>query len=309
MTQMPATESPVNQWLKISLAAPSVLSEAAADLLGVLSGAGVEQSPDNGTYSRISGYFPIKGDCDRDRATAAAVSLVQKRMEELFAHYDLVPGPLETTLIDDQDWATSWKQYFHAFEIAPGLIIKPSWEEYPAKAGQQILEMDPGMAFGTGQHASTQLALSLLTQATRDLATEYPTLLDIGTGTGILAMAGARFGIREALAIDNDQEAVSVAAENVRTNGLDHIITVSATPLEDISGTFSVICANIVHDVLVEMADAIRHRSVPGTFVILAGILKGEQEENLLALYRQQGYESVAAEYREEWVALLFHCR
>ena len=152
------------QWLKITFACPAVLLEAAGDLLAVLSGSGVEQSPPTAEGAAVSGFFELHGaggDHPPERAEAV-VSLVEARMAELFALYRQEPVRATHTLLADEDWATSWQQYFKPFAIVPGLVIKPSWEAYAPAAGERVIEMDPGMAFGTGQHASTRMALGLI---------------------------------------------------------------------------------------------------------------------------------------------------
>lgn len=288
-------------WLKISLHCPLVLLEPATDLLGVLSGTGVEQSPETPDGCTVSAYFKIKtGDTEEEERVTIRV---RQQMEEIFSFYNLQPGELTSSRIDDQDWATSWKQFFTAFEIVPGLVIKPSWENYQRGPDQQVLEMDPGMAFGTGQHASTAMALDLITQSCQQQSAAA--VLDIGTGTGILAMASALFGGQHVVAIDNDPEAVTAARDNVAANGLSKQVEVSAAPLENITGSYQLIAANIVHDVLITMAPEIKHLTSPGGQVVLAGILSGEQEQNILHCYSLLGFRQVDSRYREEWAALL----
>ena len=206
-------------------------------------------------------------------------------------------------MLADQDWATSWQQYFKPFEIVPGLVIKPSWEEYQPTPGQHILELDPGMAFGTGQHASTQMALALIKKSIETATPEQ--VLDVGTGTGILAMAAALFGAGRVVAVDNDPDAVVVARENIKKNRLDGKIGVSTTPVAQIMGTFELVCANIVHDVLVEMAQMLAGRTATDGHLVLAGILSGEQEAHIIAVYHALGLQFCERRYQEEWVALL----
>ncbi|MCW5200809.1 50S ribosomal protein L11 methyltransferase, partial [Desulfobulbus sp. F4] len=172
-----------------------------------------------------------------------------------------------------------------------------------AQIGEQVLEIDPGMAFGTGQHASTKLALGLIQACCQPFPPER--MLDVGTGTGILAMAAVLFGAKEVVAIDNDPEAVAVAAENIAKNSLAANIAVSPTDLAAVNGSFNLICANILHDVLVDMAPAIAGRLAGQGSVVLAGILRGEQEENIVRVYGGQGLTLQQAVYEEEWVALL----
>lgn len=288
-------------WLKFSLHCPLILTEPVTDLLGVLSGTGVEHSPENKDGCKVSAYFEVKTiDTGEEEQITARV---RQQMEEIFSLYNLQLGTLTTERIDDQDWATSWKQFFTPFEIVPGLVIKPSWESFQPGPGQQVIEMDPGMAFGTGQHASTAMALDLITQCYRRKTAV--TVLDIGTGTGILAMASALFGGQQVIAIDNDPDAVTAAHENIVANGLSAQVEAKAAPLETITGSYQLIAANIVHDVLVSMALEIKRLASPGGQVVLAGILSGEQEESILQCYGQLGFRQLDSRYREEWTALL----
>jgi len=289
-----------NRWLKISLQVPLMLAESVSDLMAVLSGSGVEISPETAEGIRISGFFPCTDDMNPD---AEITRVVQGKMEDLFDLYGRSVPALSVEIFDDQDWATSWKRFFTPVEIVSGLVIKPSWEEYPAREGERVIEMDPGQAFGTGQHASTRMALSLLT---RSLA-RHPAdrMLDVGTGTGILAIAAALYDVRRVVAIDNDPEAVRVAEENSVNNKVSGAVMVSGMDIADVRGKFSMIAANIVHDVLVSMAPHLQKLLAPAGRVVLAGILKGEQEENCIQMYEGLGLQVIDAMHEEEWAALL----
>ena len=305
MTPGSTSSNAAGQWLKLTFFCPSRLLEPAADLLGVLSGAGVEQSPESETGALVSGFFQLpEGSDDAAHPDATAIlAEVKARMAELFALYDCTPEPPVVALLADEDWATSWRQYFKTFEIIPGLVIKPSWEEYQAEPDQHVLELDPGMAFGTGQHASTRMALALLARALRDKP--RPRALDVGTGTGILAMASVAFGAGQVLAVDNDPEAVAVAGENIAINRMEDVIEVGLTPAGAIEGQYQLVLANIVHDVLVDLAPALTRLTEPGGCLVLAGILAGPQEENILAVYGRLGCRLLERQHQDEWAALL----
>jgi ribosomal protein L11 methyltransferase len=182
-------------------------------------------------------------------------------------------------------------------------VIKPSWESYIPDPSEQVIVMDPGMAFGTGQHASTQLALGLIHDSLQNTSSEK--VLDIGTGTGILAMAAVLFGAGEVTAIDNDPEAVRVAAENITANNLQQAVSTSTTDLAEITGDFDLICANIVHDVLVDMAPTIAGLLSPGGRLILSGILQGRQEKNIIDIYQKLNITLQQSVNEGEWVSLL----
>jgi len=301
---------PSTKWLKIHFDCPARIAEAASDLIGVLSGVGVEIRPlPDQDKNTITGFFALAGsdDGDQDKTAAEILRSVTAELEKLFAIYNLILSDPQTEIIDDEDWATSWQQFFSTFEIVPDLFIKPSWEEFSAGKGQHVITMDPGMAFGTGQHASTRLALDLIASHFKALSGKaHGRMLDVGTGTGILAMAGAVFGADQVMAIDNDPEAVTVARHNIHANYMDWNIGVSEKPLAEVEGTYDLICANIVHDVLVEMAPDFGRLLDTEGHVILSGILAGDQEKSLERVFGENGMKLLRSEHDAEWAAMLF---
>ncbi len=287
------------KWLKISLNCPETVLEAISDLIGVVSGSGVEQTPVRNGKSAVTGFFRL----DQGKSREQILDLLEKEITPLFQLYTLTPPEPVCSTIEDEDWSTSWKQFFKPFAIIPGLIIKPSWESYEGRPDEQVIEMDPGMAFGTGRHGSTKLALGFIHDCFQDNPPKN--VLDVGTGTGILAMAAVLFGAEQVVAIDNDLEAVRVATENIANNKLQQKVNTSATELADISGSFDLICANIVHDVLVDMAPTIARLLSPGGRLVLAGILRGSQEENIIDIYREMNINLLKTANEDEWASLL----
>jgi ribosomal protein L11 methyltransferase len=294
------------RWLKVTVFCPSSLLESASDLMGVLSGSGVELRPEENGGAFVSGFFRLEDSGDprtqQDLAEQTLAACILE-MTDLFALYNCPFDPPETTLLADQDWATSWQQYFKPFEMIPGLVIKPSWEMYQPTPGQCVLEMDPGMAFGTGQHASTRMASALIRQCLQECAVDQ--VLDVGTGTAVLAMTAALWGADRILATDNDPDATTVARANIARNALDDRIEVVDTPVAGIAGAYQLVCANIVHDVLVEMAPELTRLTANGGRLVLAGLLAGDQEQHVIAVYRTLGFALVNKLYEQEWVALL----
>ena len=306
MTSKMATAT---QWLKITFSCPDKITESVSDLVGVLSGVGVNIRPVRPSeHNEISGYFELTPGTGKNRKeeSSAIFKKVAEELAQLFEIYDLILPELKTEILDDQDWATCWQKYFVPFEIIPGLVIKPTWEKYTPNKKQHVLEMDPGMAFGTGQHESTRLALLLIGSCFKKKSELPETVLDVGTGTGILAMATATFGANNVTAIDNDPQAVSVAAENIHHNNLNRIVQVSDSALADIQPSFDLICANIVHDVLVAMAQDFKRLLAPDGYIVLAGILQGEQEKNCIQVYKKLGLQPAQIEYDGEWAGILF---
>ena len=287
------------KWLKVSLNCPKTVQEAISDLLGVLSRSGVEQTPVRNGKSTVTGFFRL----DQGKSREQILDLLEKEIAQLFWLYRLTPPEPVCSIIDDEDWSTSWQQFFKPFAIIPGLVIKPSWESYEPRPDEQVIEIDPGMAFGTGQHCSTKLALDFIHDCFQDNPPKN--VLDVGTGTGILAMATVLFGAEQVVAIDNDSEAVRVATENIANNNLQHIINTSATEIADIRGSFDLICANIVHDVLVDLAPDIERLLSPGGKLVLAGILRGSQVKNIIDMYREMNINLLTTAYENEWASLL----
>ena len=203
----------------------------------------------------------------------------------------------------EEDWGAGWKEHFRPFRAAPHLIVKPSWEPCEPGPGDAVIEMDPGMAFGTGLHASTRLALGLLER--RCAAGPPRRALDLGTGTGILAMAAALRGAGAVLALDNDPDAVEAARLNVARNRLEGRVRVAGDDLAAVAGPFDLIVANITADVLIALAPRLAARLAPGGALVLAGILAGEQEREVRAACERLGLRCEEATAEDEWAALL----
>ncbi|HER62909.1 MAG TPA: 50S ribosomal protein L11 methyltransferase [Desulfobacteraceae bacterium] len=296
------------KWLTVTVTCPEKLTEAVADQMGVMSGVGVEIRPlPSSDKQAITGFFALDGTAGSiEQEAAETLTATTRELEKLFAIYNLILHEPVTAIIDDQDWATSWQKFFSPVEIIPGLVIRPSWEEYAPDANQYVITMDPGMAFGTGQHASTRLALMLIASCFDTDHNRKPRrVLDIGTGTGILAMAAAAYGADQIMAIDNDPEAVTVAEHNVLVNHFDWNIGVSTRPLKELEGPYDLICANIVHDVLIDMAPRIKRLAENNSHIILSGILNGEQEKNIEEVFQENSMRLIRTEHQEEWAALL----
>ena len=206
-------------------------------------------------------------------------------------------------ILEDQDWSETWKVHFKPFAIVPGLVIAPTWEQYEAASDEQVIVMDPGMAFGTGHHETTRLCLELLRES--EPISSGGTMLDVGTGTGILAMAGLLFGARRAVCIDNDPEAVKTALANCLLNDLSSRMEVSGRDLKEIEATFDLVTANIVHDVLLELSDDLDRVAGDGGALLLSGLVDGQQGENITQCFGDKGFQLIEKRTDGQWCALL----
>lgn len=212
-------------------------------------------------------------------------------------------GSLKLALkgVQDQDWAEEWKRYYKPLRLGERLVIRPSWEPYQPLAEDIVIDLDPGMAFGTGTHESTALCMGLLEKhAVSGRA------LDVGTGSGILALAMAKLGASEVLAIDIDPLAVKAATENVAMNGLQQAVTVrQGDLLSAVEGRYALGCANILADVIMALAPGMLAVLEPGAPFICSGIIKDradEVEARLLGV----GYALLDRLHRGEWAAFAF---
>jgi ribosomal protein L11 methyltransferase len=289
---------PARSWLKINVEVPAEFSGMTTVFLAALSGTGVETVEAGGSSERIIAY--LSEDAEIQGKKAALEKFLKEIQGRLPAGTRLLVSKEQLL---EEDWGRSWKEHFKAARLTPRLAIKPSWETYVPRDQESVIELDPGMAFGTGLHASTRLALELIEECFPPAGQGPRQALDVGTGTGILAMACALLGAGKVTALDNDPDAVEIALENVRQNNLQEIITVSGTDLHDLDGSFELVIANIIHDTLIELAPVLRRLLKGRGFLILAGILGGEQEKSILAAYRSLGLTPLDIRHREEWVA------
>lgn len=200
--------------------------------------------------------------------------------------------------IREEDWAENWKQYFKPFRVGRHLVVKPSWESWDRQPGDLIIEIDPGMAFGTGTHETTALCIELIEQFYAGGA-----LLDIGTGSGILAIAAALLGASQVTAIDIDPDAVRVARENVELNGLSHAVTVEQGDLlKGVRGVYDFAVANILAPVICMLAGPLTQYLKPGGCFVCSGIIR-EKHDDVWQALTAAGYEILMEKERGDWCA------
>ena len=202
--------------------------------------------------------------------------------------------------VPDEDWGEGWKKDFRPLDVGR-VRVRPSWIDEPAPAGKVEVVLDPGMAFGTGSHATTSLCLAALSDVLG--ARPGASVLDVGTGSGLLAIAARKLGAGRVAANDNDPVAVRVARENAERNGASLELTVD--PIERIPGTFDVVVANILANVLVELAPSLCEKVASGGVLLLSGIL-GPQEDEVRRAQVAQGLEPLPGGDRRdgEWSLL-----
>ncbi|AAR33779.1 50S ribosomal protein L11 methyltransferase [Geobacter sulfurreducens] len=292
------------QWAEVCCQVPAGLVDLLADFLVELSGNGV--SIDN----RALDTFTLDGIEELDTATVRAyfdpatdmagqIAQIERFLGDNAAAFGGAPIPAPTvTLIRDEDWATGWRQHFVPTRIGRHLVIKPTWEPFAPEPGDQVIELDPGMAFGTGTHPTTRLCLEALETLGRP-----DRVLDVGTGSGILAIAAVRLGARQVIGTDIDPDAVIVAGENCALNGVE--VELVTTPLALIPGRFDVVLANILAEDLVRMAGDLAAKVAAGGHLILSGILT-EREAFVVEGFGRSGLALVAVSREGEWSCLVY---
>lgn len=220
---------------------------------------------------------------------------------------DIGPTRIRIRFIPAEDWSTSWKRHFKPWEPGPNLLVKPSWSRRKPRANQAVLTLDPGLSFGTGQHATTRFCLQSLVRI-REAGTAQ-TMLDIGTGSGILAIAAALLGFSKVEAFDFDPDAVRVARENAQLNRVHrkmHLFQADLTKLPRRSNqTFDVVCANLMYDLLIAERHRILSRVASSGCLILAGILK-DQFPQVQRAFEQEGWVLRRARTEKEWRSGMF---
>ena len=242
------------------------------------------------TVASVSVFIPP------EKSPAESEGFIRGRLMEL-----AIPAKVECIGVHEEDWAHSWKQYYKPIKTGERLVIVPEWEKYDPAPGELVVLMDPGMAFGTGTHETTRLCAMLLEQYVR----EGDTMLDVGCGSGILAICAARLGAGSCFACDIDPVAVRVAGENVVLNGTTQVETGVSDLLRQaktVPGGYNVCCANIVADVIIRLAPDIGAFMAPDGVLIVSGIITERAAETVSAL-EAAGWRLINERRENGWFA------
>lgn len=287
------------KWAEISIQTTHEATEAVANIFHDLGASGVViEDPELVNSYRRSGnwdYCDIPEEEDTDTVTVKAylpvdeeldakIGRFEQRVSELIHHdIDKGRGLIHWREVQEEDWATAWKEHFQPVKIGERVVIKPTWCEYTPGKDDVVIELDPGMAFGTGTHHTTVMCLKML----EDNLRPGMTVFDVGTGSGILAVAAAKLGADAVQAVDLDAVAVRVAEENIAFNKAGDIVTARRGDLlSGVSGKADIIVANIIADIILQLAPAVPDRLADGGLFIAGGIIAerlGDVTKALLA--------------------------
>lgn len=286
------------QWIEVIILAPAPQAEAAADFLVTLTGLGVEVDD----FAEPPGPVQVKGFLASGADSQAQIQQLTRYAQELGqqAGHEVLVSFRD---LPEEDWGQNWKKHFQPRAVTRGLVVAPPWQLPELEEGQEVIVIDPGQAFGTGQHESTVLVLQRLERlAAHDaLAND---LLDVGCGTGILGLAFLRLGGRRVLGLDLDPEALEATLHNARLNGLDENFRVSATPVQELEAKFPLVVANLTAKDLQELAPALAARLASGGELIVSGLLVMQAEGVRLAL-EEQGLSFLEQDSLTGWSSLV----
>jgi ribosomal protein L11 methyltransferase len=302
------------RWLELTTQVHPEAAESVSELLRRYSSDGVvieepfELTEDGQNYRILYGqpvkmhaYVPIDG---KEEATRQQVEVGLWHLSSLGAHF---VGELQTRVVDEQDWANAWKDYYHVTHIGRRLVIRPSWREYVPKDNEVVVTLDPGMAFGTGVHPTTRMCLEQVEQ--RVQAGMH--MLDVGTGSGILALAAAKLGAKHVDAIDNSSVAVESAIANVALNNLRDRVRVvqgvlGAIESEHMAGQYDLVLANIIAHVIGSIASYLAQVLTSQGLLVVSGIIEARRQDAegpLLA----SGLELLTEIKIDDWLTLVYH--
>jgi len=316
----PEREAPARggSWLELAVEADPEAVEAVSEIVGRVATGGTSVEPafellDEGLDARIDpsrpavvrGYVPAGGGSAGGvhGPAAQAAAQVADALGHLQAFGLRHIGELRTRLVHEADWAEAWKAYFPVMRVGRRLVIRPTWRDHTPAPDDVVLALDPGMAFGTGLHPTTRLCLAALEPLADDGRLVGARVLDVGCGSGILAIAALRLGAAHALGVDTDPIAIEATTENARRNGVDGRLTARHGSLPTDEGPHDLVLANLVAGVLIPLAPHLRDELRPGGTLLASGIF-ADRETEVTDAFNAAGLARVRRASEGDWVAL-----
>ncbi len=305
-------KAPAGTWLELSVAADIEAVEAVAEILGRSAPAGTSVEPafeltDEGLGARVDPSRPAVVRAYLPAGDGVAAARLAAEASEALGHlqaFGLRPiGELTTRLVHEADWAEAWKAHFPVLRVGRRLVIRPTWRRHRRPPDDVVLALDPGMAFGTGLHPTTRLCLAGVESLADRGALDDARVLDVGCGSGILAIAAVKLGALDALGLDTDPIAVDATAANAARNRLVGRIEARESSLPSGEGPFDVVLANLIASVLVDLSPLIRDE-VRELGVVLASGIFIDREPEVRASFANVGLDVAARSAEGEWVAL-----
>lgn len=248
-----------------------------------------------GKYAVVKGYF------SEEDAIDEIIKYIKDKLEEIKSlGIDIGEGKVEVEKMFEEDWANNWKKYYKPSKVGEKIVVKPIWEDYEAKDGELVVELDPGMAFGTGEHETTRMCIQALEKHVK----KDSTVFDVGCGSGILAIAAAKLGAKLAVGVDLDPVAVESAQENVEINKLDNIEILHGNLIDVIDGKADIVVANIIAEVICILTQDVSRVIKPGGYFITSGIIH-ERVDMVTAKLEECGFEVETINKDGEWNCII----
>jgi ribosomal protein L11 methyltransferase len=306
--------SAAGTWLEISVSADQEAVEQVSEILSRVCPGGVAvEAPfellDEGLSARLDPSRPavVRGYIAANDPAAArsAVEAARRDLAHLQAFELRHIGEVETRIVAEEDWAEAWKEHFPVLRVGRRLIIRPTWREHSGTDDEVVISLNPGMAFGTGLHPTTRLCLELIENVAERGFVRDASVLDVGCGSGILAICAALLGARPVLGVDTDALAVETTLKNAALNGLGGRISArqGSVPLGDNDATFDVVLANLVASLLIDLAESLAQSVRPGGRLIASGIF-ADRESEVRTAFGSVGLRVIDARSEGDWVAL-----
>lgn len=305
------------QWAEVSIDTSHEAMELVSEILQELGAGGVviEDPALLNEYIRsgLWDYTDLKESDETEVVTVKAYwamdDALEGKLQNLAARLaalrvngvDKGAGTVSWRAVADEDWSETWKEFFHTEKIGERTVIKPTWEDYEAKAEEIVVELDPGAAFGTGQHTTTALCI----RALETLVKPGMTVFDVGTGSGVLSIVAAKLGAGRVEAVDFDPVAVRIAAENVRQNGVANVVRTGQSDLmKSVEGKADLIIANIIADIIVRLFGEVKESLAAGALMLLSGIIEDRLHDVTKAAARH-GFHVERIEEEKGWAAVI----
>jgi ribosomal protein L11 methyltransferase len=248
-----------------------------------------------GKAAVVKGYFDkesLKDDIDQ---------YIKNKLNEIKEMgIDIGEGKVIIDSVNEEDWANNWKKYYKPTRIGKRIVVKPIWEEYKKEGNDIVIELDPGMAFGTGTHETTRMCV----QALEKYIKHQDMIFDVGTGSGILAIAAAKLGSKEVMAVDLDPVAVDSARQNVSFNDISNIKVMQGNLLDVVNGKADIVVANIIAEIIILLTDDVKKSLNQGGLFISSGIIR-ERQEAVMQKLIQSGFEIMEINTDGEWVCIV----
>ena len=288
----------MKRWLVVELSIPIEFGEAVSNFLIEQGATGIEEIEGDLKSERLRTYFPQDG---KETRILYALRHYLKSLEKITP--EIPRARIKTASLPEQDWSENWKRFFKPVQVTPRLVVKPPWSKIRLKKGQSAIDIIPGMAFGTGTHATTLLSIQALEETIKKKGL---CVLDVGTGSGILSIIAAKLGAKEVWGIDIDGVAVENARENVERNDVSDVVRIRKGSMGNLRKKFDVVVANIDLKSLRRMRKPLLSHLKKGGFLILSGILEQEKERIRLHYLETRPLRCLKTTQEGEWICLTF---